>query len=195
MEISIYFVCVFTISLIIQLCLHRFKSCSLSAVYLIVKRCFFLSIICLVFTNIYPLVPSIFIAFPWINPYMDVIYNSLMWLMPSAFAMSMLLALQPFIIHLYDITSVIYFMASKPDPIYIDLTQSSPEPDNAPVGGSAPEPENTTGESSSAVEEEETEDAGPSKLDKGKGKAESGESTPYDQFNELIAKRTELRSL
>lgn len=126
---------------------------------------------------------------------MDVIYNSLMWLMPSAFAMSMLLALQPFIIHLYDITSVIYFMASKPDPIYIDLTQSSPEPDNAPVGGSAPEPENTTGESSSAVEEEETEDAGPSKLDKGKGKAESGEPTPYDIFNELIEKRTELRSL
>lgn len=126
---------------------------------------------------------------------MDVIYNSIMWLMPSAFAMSMILALQPFIIHLYDITSVIYFMASKPDPIYIDLTQSSPEPDNAPAGGSAPEPENNTGESSSAVEKEDTEDAGPSKLDKGKGKAESGEATPYDEFNNLIEQRTALRSL
>lgn len=195
MEISIYFICVFTISLIIHLCLHRFKSCSLPAVYLILKRCFFLSILCVVFANIYNIVPNICVAFPSINPYMDVIYNSIMWLMPSAFAMSMILALQPFIIHLYDITSVIYFMASKPDPIYIDLTQSSPEPDNAPAGGSAPEPENNTGESSSAVEKEDTEDAGPSKLDKGKGKAESGEATPYDEFNNLIEQRTALRSL
>lgn len=117
-----------------------------------------------------------------------------MWLMPSAFAMSMILALQPFIIHLYDITSVIYFMARKPDPIYIDLTQSSPEPDNAPAGGSAPEPVDNTGESSTAVEEEDTEDTGPSTLDKGKGRAESEESTLCDEFNDLVEKRTELRS-
>lgn len=116
-----------------------------------------------------------------INPYMNVIYNSIMWMMPSAFAMSMLLALQPLISELYDITSI-YFMARKPDPVYIDLTQSpepSPEPSNPPGGGSAPEPVNPTeGESSSAVEDEETEDAGPSKpnLNKGKAKAEGDTS-------------------